>query len=252
MPCPGKAAPSKASRGTKQQIIKEEFPENEEKRKKPGASTRSKVSKKAKTVTHGEKLDTAEPPEYIGSDPGLFHVDLPKNYSVHQTVLKGKHVHDAEFAIYWDEPESNVKHWEALLERLEKCIDLNELAELIKTDEDFDLDPLPHDHEFITTRLDTDPRCELSVKTLPKNVKQDTKWESAFPIRTSPDGNCFFHAISRLVYGNGGRHCEMRVRCCVEAVVNAYRYTSERYLNQHRTPEQKQGKINSYIVSHAN
>ena len=173
--------------------------------------------------------------------PGRWeNIDLPKDYMIHQIVLRPDErpphdrVHHRE-----EREEYEHKFWSGLLDELQLQQSLSELETLVKTCDDYVFDPLPR--VLSDMRFDTDPICLLTVETLPKDVTEGTSWGpgNAYPIRTSPDGNCFFHAISRLVYGDGDRHAEMRVRCVVEGIRNGKRYTSEKYLNQHKTIEDR-------------
>ena len=53
---------------------------------------------------------------------------------------------------------------------------------------------------------------------------------SFFPVFTTGDGNCFYHALSRLVYGSESHFVEMRVRIVVEGVKNSNLYLNHDYL----------------------
>lgn len=59
---------------------------------------------------------------------------------------------------------------------------------------------------------------------------QDVPYDDPFAVRTLPDGDCLFHALSRLIYGNQHRHIELRVRMLYEAVKNEDWYLSHDYL----------------------
>lgn len=54
--------------------------------------------------------------------------------------------------------------------------------------------------------------------------------EDPYAIRTQPDGSCFPHAVSRLVYGNQDHTAEMRVKLIYEMVRNINHLTDNQYL----------------------
>ena len=53
-----------------------------------------------------------------------------------------------------------------------------------------------------------------------------------YPIRTKPDGSCFAHACSRIVYGNQEHTNEMRVKLIYTLVEIKHNLVDEFYLRQ--------------------
>ena len=166
-------------------------------------------------------------------EPGFldFEVHLPATYAVHQDCLpvKKRPTPTASFMIpivFWLEP-----NWSLVLSQMESCRNWEELKQLCMSDECNWLE-LPPAKTFPLMRLDTDPECFVTRNIIPDDVKFETSQEKPFACRTKPDGNCFFHSISRQVFGHGKCALQLRARCVKEAVLNENRYMSHDYLIQ--------------------
>ena len=77
-----------------------------------------------------------------------------------------------------------------------------------------------------------DEKDTITMKYLKEILKDEpaSKFKLHHPICINTDGNCFMRSISRLVYGNGDRHLE--IRCCIvlDCMKNIKNYTSQDYL----------------------
>ena len=71
-----------------------------------------------------------------------------------------------------------------------------------------------------------DVQDEASEKHMPGGAMPSGRW---LPVKTSADGNCLPHALSRLQFGHEGRHAEMRLRLTVELTQNW-----KSYLDNHK------------------
>lgn len=97
------------------------------------------------------------------------------------------------------------RYWSSKLKNMSDCTSFEELAQLCQS--------MSHDipslelTSFSNRRLNCDPVDEYADAWLP----EDCRIRSPFPIRTKPDGSCFAHAASRLMFGTPNRHVEVRV-----------------------------------------
>jgi len=75
-------------------------------------------------------------------------------------------------------------------------------------------------------RLQSDVHDPLAFRFLP----EDCHIRRPFPIKATPDGNCFSNAVSRLLFGTQDFATEVRVRLIVEGVVHKALYLDNKYL----------------------
>lgn len=81
-----------------------------------------------------------------------------------------------------------------------------------------------------SSELDYYPRDIEGEKLLPGDVPFER--DDVILVKTASDGNCFFSALSRLVYGDESHTGEMRVRLVDEAVKNMHLYLDNDYLSR--------------------
>lgn len=51
--------------------------------------------------------------------------------------------------------------------------------------------------------------------------------ENICPLKVYGDGNCFYRALSKAIFGHEGRHTELRVMTVLELVKNTRKYASQ-------------------------
>lgn len=158
-------------------------------------------------------------------------VHLPSSYSFFQDCLPVKQRPQPSTCFQIPELICQEPDWDVLLLQMETCRNWEELKKLCRSDE-CKWDDLPPPDTFPLLRLDTDPECLLTTQIIPKDVTFETSREKPFACRTKPDGNCFFHSISRQVFGHGKNAIQLRTRCVKEAVLKENRYLSHDYLIQ--------------------
>ncbi len=108
-----------------------------------------------------------------------------------------------------------------VLWRLKECDNLSDMM-VFATEvlpQMYDLSP-PRQHATGCHSLDIEDDVSLLVMPIPaQNCRVYT------PVFTTGDGNCFYNALSRFLYGHEMRSLEMHTRCTVEAVLNMPWYT---------------------------
>ncbi len=111
--------------------------------------------------------------------------------------------------------------WSEVLRRLKGCENLSDMmvfaAEVLPQMSDL---PPPRQHAMGRHSLDIEDDVSVPVMPIPAPNRH-----AYTPVFTSGDGNCFYNALSRLLYGHELRAIEMHAQCAVEAVLNEPRYT---------------------------
>ena len=113
--------------------------------------------------------------------------------------------------------------WESFLSALESCSSFTSLESMAVGISTRLPSLLPR--KSVPFKVETeliDARATASIPSdAPKNVDA---------IKTTPDGNCFCRAVSRAMWGDEGRHLEVRTRIIVEGVVNKKKYLNHTFL----------------------
>ena len=81
---------------------------------------------------------------------------------------------------------------------------------------------------FTNVRLNRDAEDLISRSFIP----EDCRVLYPFAIRSTPDGSCFAHAASRLVFGHEDFHKEIRCRIVIEGVMNREIYLDPEYMKR--------------------
>ena len=115
-------------------------------------------------------------------------------------------------------------NWNRMLECMNACISFEELEVCVRS---LDIPVLTHEFRGLQ-QLRNDKRDATAYYLIPDDV--GVQKEKLFPVFTTGDGNCFYHALSRLVYGSESHFVEMRVRIVVEGVKNSNLYLNHDYL----------------------
>ncbi len=111
--------------------------------------------------------------------------------------------------------------WTEVLWRLKECDNLSDMmvfaAKVLPQMSDL---PPPRQHATGRHSLDIEDDVSLPVMPIPAVNRR-----AYTPVFTTRDSNCFYNALSRLLYGHKMRSLEMRARCAMEVVLNVPRYT---------------------------
>jgi hypothetical protein len=125
---------------------------------------------------------------------------------------------------YDDEEAESGLLFDTLAARLRSTTSFGHL-EVVCKDIEPTLPPLYMDN-FSNVRFDRDAPDTLAKILTPS----DCGIKEPYCVRTSPDGSCFLHAASRMIFGHERRDTELRVRLVVEGVCNKERYLDETFL----------------------
>ena len=110
--------------------------------------------------------------------------------------------------------------WTEVLRRLKECDNLSDMmvfaTEVLPQMSDL---PPPRQHATGCHSLDIEDDVSLPVMPIPA-----ANHRAYTPVFTTRDSNCFYNALSRLLYGHEMRSLEMRAQCAIEAVLNVPRY----------------------------
>ena len=110
----------------------------------------------------------------------------------------------------------------AVLKRYQKSKDFDELTTEVKK-----CIVNPNVKVSFNRIMTTDKIDRLAQEMIPSDYSEKV---DACAVATSPDGSCFFNALSRLCFGNESRATELRVLTINEAVMNKEKYLDHDYL----------------------
>ena len=111
--------------------------------------------------------------------------------------------------------------WSKVLWWLKGCENLSDMM-VFATEVLPQMSDLPPPRQHATSRHSLDIEDDVLVPVMPIPAPNRRVYT---PVFTSGDGNCFYNALSCLLYGHKLRAIEMCARCAVEAVLNVPRYT---------------------------
>ena len=117
--------------------------------------------------------------------------------------------------------------WMKLHEIFMACITFKQLRKKIEGEES-KLPPLPTpfgDYSVVLDEVD-----QVARRLVPSDTPRKFYSNDYVPVEVRGDGNCFFRALSRLVYGDEQYHLEMRCRITMDCVKNIDKYTNHNYL----------------------
>ena len=107
------------------------------------------------------------------------------------------------------------------------CITFTQLRKKIE-EEESKLPPLPT--PFGDYSVAFDEVDQVARRLVPSDTPRKFYSNDYVPVKVRGDGNCFFRALSRLVYGDEQYHLEMRCRIVMDCVKNIDKYTNHNYL----------------------
>ena len=93
--------------------------------------------------------------------------------------------------------------------------------------------PSPPSHVLMTFH-DLDIVDRVATADIPMDIAEDTT-ETLVAAQSRADGNCFPRSLSRIVYGHGALHVEMRCRLTMELCRNFSSYMNEEILQKGAT-----------------
>ena len=111
--------------------------------------------------------------------------------------------------------------WTEVLRCLKECDNLSDMM-VFATEVIPQMSDLPPPRQHATGRHSLDIEDDVSLPVMPIPAANRRAYT---PVFTTGDGNCFYNALSCLLYGHEMRSLEMRAQCTVEAVLNVPRYT---------------------------
>jgi len=117
--------------------------------------------------------------------------------------------------------------WMKLQETFMACITFTQLRKKIEAEES-KLPPLPTPFGDYSVALDEVD--QVARHFVPSDTPRKFFSNDYVPVKVRGDGNCFFRALSRLVYGDEQYHLEMRCRITIDCVKNIDNYTNHNYL----------------------
>ena len=117
--------------------------------------------------------------------------------------------------------------WIKLQETFMACITFRQLRKKIEGEES-KLPPLPTPFGDYSVALDEVD--QVARRLVPSDTPRKFYSNDYVPVKVRGDGNCFFRALSRLVYGDEQYHLEMRCRITMDCVKNIDKYTDHNYL----------------------
>lgn len=117
--------------------------------------------------------------------------------------------------------------WEDLHRSFVSCKTYRNLCEMIEKEE-MRIPPLSP--PFGDYPVDWDEIDHVAKSYIPSDTPEKFRPNVYGPVKTRGDGNCFFRAISRLVYGVQSKHLEIRCRIVIDCVRNIQNYTNHEYL----------------------
>ena len=117
--------------------------------------------------------------------------------------------------------------WINLQKEFMSCLTFKQLRKKIENQES-NLPPLPQLFGDYSVALD---EVDIVARLLvPPDTPENFRSNDYVPVEVQGDGNCFFRALSRLVYGDEQYHLEMRCRIIMDCVKNIDKYTNHDYL----------------------
>lgn len=199
-------------------------------KQQPVAPTSTEKDKLSPEEKDAMNKDLDEGIRYLGSDHSkVVKILVPKGYRTTQIVVpEKKRLKPSEKLILPYLITQFDGEWPVYLGKMKSCRNWPELQNMCR-----EMPPMPKLPSALPfdTRLDTDCTDIIASQLYPDDWKDDEyplggdqEVVMPFPIRTMPDGACFFNAASRLAYGDQGHSIEMRVRVIREAVVHEKRY----------------------------
>ena len=119
--------------------------------------------------------------------------------------------------------------WDELYHKSLNCGNFVTLTKVVEQ-EHSKISPLPS--FFVGDMSVTDDEKDTITMKYLQEIKDEpaSKFKLHHPMCINTDGNCFMRSISRLVYGKGDRHLEIRCRIVLDCMKNIKNYTSHDYL----------------------
>ena len=154
-------------------------------------------------------------------------INMPKNYRYDQVIDKRTDVKaDTLTSVYKPTVATSDREWREHLNMFIACSNWAEMKYIVEEAVPV-LDNIPD--QLVDERINTDLNDVIAQHCCPI---LDVPYVDPYCVRTKPDGNCLFHAISRLLYGvqSTDRATELRVRMLWEAVKHEDWYLDHDYL----------------------
>ena len=151
-------------------------------------------------------FEMTEMPGTLGVYP---EVEFPKFYEKYAGDLENNNRYPSDLPANVNcvgLSEEDKRYWGSMQHSMELFKTFNELSAWCKKQH---LPPLPELTEAAHMRLTLDECDPIALTRMPAEELSNKQW---FPIRCKSDGNCFYNAASRLVYGNQQHYNEMRIR----------------------------------------
>ena len=208
------------------------LPGDERESRRPREKSRSQSQKSspwpspAKGVRESSPAVSSEASEHKKKKKKEKHKEKHKSRDSDLTVVKTAPVEiqalTAEEEAAVDARSATFPGFSAAYQKVADCKQFSELHAAVTG---WVMPPLPT--RIHPDALKWDLKDDNAVDHMPKAAFPSEKWQ---PVKTSADGNCLPHGLSRLQFGHEGRHMEMRLRLTVELTQNWRSYLDNKKL----------------------